>query len=70
VSDRITRYPAYLYTSLPLVVVGSVDLSGRRVDSSQGLAAELDSSAVGIVVCPSSRGAVLQQLRGTSFGMT
>ena len=52
------------------MVVGSVDASGRRRSYSQGVGDELDSSAVGDVVCPSNFGRGLQSKEGTSFGMT
>jgi hypothetical protein len=57
-------------TFLPIVVVGSVDVTGRRMDYSQGVGDDLDSSAVGDVVCPSNEGNGLQHDQGTSFGMT
>lgn len=52
------------------MVVGSVDASGKRMGYSQGVGDDLDSSAVGDVVCPSNEGKGLQGLFGTSFGMT
>jgi hypothetical protein len=52
------------------VVVGAVDVAGRREDYSQGVDVELDSSAVGSVICPSNQGEGLQQMEGTSFGIT
>jgi hypothetical protein len=58
------------HDSLPLVVVGAVDIFGTRTVYSQGVAAELDSSAVGDVVCPNGEGEGLQLLSGTSLGMT
>jgi hypothetical protein len=52
------------------VIVGAVDIFGRRTDYSQGVAVELDSSAVGDVVCPSYQGEGLQWMSGSSFGIT
>jgi hypothetical protein len=52
------------------VVVGAIEISGKRADYSQGVAVELDSSAVGEVECPSNRGEGLQRRKGTSYGIT
>lgn len=55
---------------MPLVVVGAVDIFGERTFYSQGITAELDTSAVGDVVCPSGAGEGLQWRSGTSLGIT
>jgi hypothetical protein len=52
------------------VIVGAVNVTGQRTEYSQGVATELDSSAVGNVVCPDGNGMGLKMKQGTSFGMT
>jgi hypothetical protein len=68
--NRLNRYPGLFNTFLPLVIVGAVNVTGQRTEYSQGVATELDSSAVGNVVCPDGNGMGLQMKQGTSFGMT
>jgi len=67
--DRLTHYPALFRDRLPLIVVGAVDVNGARAWYSQGIDSELDSSAVGAVVCPHGHNDGLIQKSGTSFSM-
>jgi hypothetical protein len=58
-----------MFSTLPLVVVGGVNLAGQRTWYSQGDASQLDSSAVSDVVCPTGSGPGLEWTWGTSYGM-
>jgi hypothetical protein len=52
---------------MPIIVVGSVTLEGRRSLFSQGTEDQLSVSAPGEVMCASSLGDQVQIVQGTSF---
>ncbi|KAK2027498.1 subtilisin-like protein [Colletotrichum zoysiae] len=52
--NYITDLPAWLGREMDIITVGAVNLDGKRVWYSQGVPRELDTSAVGNVVCASN----------------
>ncbi|KAK1974283.1 oryzin, partial [Colletotrichum cereale] len=66
-SEVINAFPAFLGREMDILAVGAVDEKGRREDYSQGLPRELDTSAVGTVLCANNADNVDDVRHRTSF---
>ncbi|OBR13074.1 Oryzin [Colletotrichum higginsianum IMI 349063] len=65
--EHITAFPAFFGRQMDIITVGAVDENGKRTYYSQGVPAELDTSAIGTATCASNKGNEDVELDGTSI---